>query len=96
MRPGSTKHGALMDHLLAKIKSGEFSPGDRLTSEPLLAEQMGVSYMTARKAVSELVEQGILYRVRGRGTFVADDPEGQRRPSLGLLLLRNWHSVDPF
>lgn len=92
----STKHGSVLELILSKVKSGELRPGCRLPSEPDIALQTGVSYMTARKAISELVDQGVLYRVKGRGTFVSNDGLLGSRPSLGLLLVRDWQTLDPF
>jgi GntR family transcriptional regulator len=46
-------------------------PGDAIPTEHELCERFGVSRMTARAGVARLVEQGMLYRVRGRGTFVS-------------------------
>lgn len=54
-----------------KILSGEYAFEDRLPSETVLASQFGVSRMTARQAVSQLVNEGRVYRVQGRGAFVA-------------------------
>jgi hypothetical protein len=43
---------------------------DKLPGERVLAKEFGVSYMTIRKAVENLVSQGILYKVPARGTYV--------------------------
>ena len=59
------------------------SPGDRVPSENQLAEQYQVSRMTARRALSELVSEGILARSQGLGTFVAD-----HRPMSSMLEIR--------
>jgi GntR family phosphonate transport system transcriptional regulator len=52
--------------------AGEMIPGDRLPSEARLAEQFAVNKNTVRRALSELVAQGILRVENGRGSFVAE------------------------
>ncbi|SHI01292.1 histidine utilization repressor [Ferrimonas marina] len=54
-----------------KIAQGEWGEQHRLPSENALAQQYGCSRMTARRALTELVEQGLLTRAQGLGTFVA-------------------------
>ena len=56
-----------------QIETGVFEVGQRLPSERVMAEQFGVSRMTLRQAVTSLVEEGILTRYVGSGTFVASD-----------------------
>lgn len=53
-----------------KIKSGELKPGDLVSSENELKEIYGVSRMTVRQALNNLVNYGYLYRHKGKGTFV--------------------------
>ncbi len=57
--------------LRSHVTSGEWKPGDIIPSERELSETFNVSRMTARQAVSELVNEGIFFREQGRGTFVA-------------------------
>ena len=54
-----------------EIISGRWKPGDMLPSETELIEQFEVSRITVRQALELLVEEGLIYRRRGRGTFVA-------------------------
>jgi GntR family transcriptional regulator len=53
-----------------QIMQGELQPGNQIPSEPKLAENYGVSRLTARNAVTELVNEGYLQRLHGQGTFV--------------------------
>jgi GntR family transcriptional regulator len=53
------------------INEGVFKQGDRLPSEKELVDEFGISRMTAKTALDELVKSYLAYRERGRGTFVA-------------------------
>jgi GntR family transcriptional regulator len=57
-------------------------PGDPLPSDTELCARFGVSRMTARQAVQRLATEGLLYRVSGRGTFVAQEPVHRRMNTL--------------
>jgi GntR family transcriptional regulator len=57
--------------LVARVTEGEWAPGDIIPSEMQLAQQLNVSQGTVRKAITELVENNVLMRRQGRGTFVA-------------------------
>lgn len=62
----------LADILLAKIKSGEYSPESRIPSELKLAATYQIGRPTVRQAVETLVQKGFLSRKRGAGTFVRE------------------------
>ena len=64
------KHQAVREALTEAIRRGDYKPGDRLPAERDLATQFGVSYMTARRAVTEMVEMDLLRRRSREGTFV--------------------------
>jgi DNA-binding LacI/PurR family transcriptional regulator len=70
-RAGGPMYQQLRQDLLARIRRGEFSPGDLLPSENQLCDWYGVSVTTARRALLELVKEGIVYRKAGIGTMVA-------------------------
>lgn len=61
----------IRETLREQIKQGTFEPGQRLPSEDELAAQFGVSRMTVRQGITDLIDEGVLYRRRGVGTFVA-------------------------
>jgi len=54
-----------------KIRGGDWPEGRLIPSERELCEQYGISRMTARQSITELVKEGFLYREQGKGTFVA-------------------------
>lgn len=61
----------IKQHICQKIESGQWPQHFKVPSENELTEQFDVSRMTARRALQELTEQGILVRSQGSGTFVA-------------------------
>lgn len=54
-----------------RIQNGEYAEGGSIPSERDLAKNFGISRMTVRQALNEMVAEGILVREKGRGTFVA-------------------------
>ena len=62
---------SIHDKIKEQIDNGEWEIGQRLPSERDLAEEFGVSRMTLRQGISLLVEEGILQRRVGSGTYVA-------------------------
>ncbi len=62
----------IADSLRARV--GELDSGSRIPSEPELAKDWGVSRFTVAKAVEQLVDEGLIVRKQGSGTFVAEAP----------------------
>jgi GntR family transcriptional regulator len=65
-----------------RARVAKLSPGDPLPSDAELCEEFGVSRMTARNAMTQLVQAGIVQRIPGRGTFVAQQPVHRQAGSL--------------
>jgi len=61
----------LKEILKEKIETGELKPGDLLPSERELKEKYQISRPTIRQALNELVNEGLVYREKGKGTYVA-------------------------
>jgi GntR family transcriptional regulator len=59
------------------IREAKLEPDDQFPSEEAVGACFGVSRPTVNKAIQELLDQGWLNRVRGRGTFVREDPRIQ-------------------
>ncbi|GMQ57133.1 phosphonate metabolism transcriptional regulator PhnF [Vallitalea sediminicola] len=66
-----TKYQKIKKDIYCKINNGEFKSGEKIPSERKLCELYNISRMTARQAINELVKEGIVYREKGRGTFVS-------------------------
>jgi GntR family transcriptional regulator len=61
----------LAQSLAQAIRDGVFHADEALPSERVLAEQLELSRVTARKAIDRLVEQGLIIRKRGSGNYIA-------------------------
>jgi GntR family transcriptional regulator len=59
------------EQLKSQLSEGKFPPGAAIPSERELTETFSVSRMTVRQAITNLVNEGLLYREKGRGTFAA-------------------------
>lgn len=69
MSPGQSRYRQIAEYLRTLVVAGE--PGDRMPSDAELCHRFDVSRMTARHAVQVLVNEGLVYRRRGQGTFIA-------------------------
>lgn len=79
----SLRH-SLARELRARIRAGEWRPGERIPSEPELARQETVSRSSMRAAITMLEEEGYVSRRHGSGTYVT------HRPALPNELGRNF------
>jgi DNA-binding GntR family transcriptional regulator len=75
-------HRQIYDLVRQEILTGRLAPGTRLPSEEVLATQLGVSLAPVRQAFADLAAEGLLDRLRGRGTFVQ---EGRFEEKLSIL-----------
>jgi len=69
--PSTPLYHQLKEFIRQQIENDAYAPGDRIPTEQEFTERFSVSRITARRAISDLVAEGLLYRHRGRGTFVA-------------------------
>lgn len=67
-------HRQLAQQLRDAIAAGTYLQGDRIPTEPALMTRYGVSRITARQAVIQLVSEGLLVRRQGKGTYVTAPP----------------------
>jgi GntR family transcriptional regulator, arabinose operon transcriptional repressor len=71
----SNKRQALMDSIRTSLVAGEYKPGDKLPSQRQMCETYGIAPNTVREAIASLVQEGLLLRYHGMGTFVAEHAE---------------------
>ena len=65
-------YGKVKAFIKKRISSSTWKPGDPVPSESVLMVQFGVSRMTVNRALRELMGEGMVTRVQGSGTFVAE------------------------
>jgi GntR family transcriptional regulator len=70
---GPTPKHAQLREILRRTVESELPPGAAIPSERELADRYRVSRLTVRSAIGKLVEEGLLSRVRGKGTFTAGE-----------------------
>src|SRR3546814_5348116 len=66
------RYQQVKDRLIGRLIGSYWKPGDLLPSEMQLAEELGVSQGTVRKALDEMTADNLLVRRQGRGTYVAE------------------------
>lgn len=71
------KYITLKNNIIKNINEQIYSCGQMIPSERELIELFNMSRITVRKAISDLVNEGYLYKVQGKGTFVKDEKEKQ-------------------
>lgn len=67
-----TKYYQLKDILVKNIQDGKWPPQSRMSSENELCEAYNVSRVTVRKAIDLLVQEGYVYTIKGKGTYVKE------------------------
>jgi len=68
--PPELRYRMVVRVITARIDSGEYAPGRRLPPEKDLAAELGVAYMTVRRAMGILRDRGLVITIWGLGTFV--------------------------
>lgn len=80
-------HSQLLRQLRNLIFSGQWRPGTRLPSENQLHRHLNISRSTVRQAFSDARHEGLIERIPGRGTFVAEPaPEGRQKRLIAFII----------
>ncbi|MFP4322482.1 MAG: GntR family transcriptional regulator [Anaerolineales bacterium] len=88
-------HVRLRNGLQAQISDASLPPGEKLPSERVLQDELGVSRSTVRQAISALIQDGFLHSQPGSGTFVLERP-ANNSGVVGVVVSRpNFHFFYP-
>lgn len=71
----TNKNDIVINYILDNIKNKIYLPGQMIESETELSNKLNISRMTIRKALDTLGNDGIIYKEKGRGTFISKRPK---------------------
>jgi GntR family transcriptional regulator len=74
-------YAQLKEQIIAEIARGGLVPGDQIPSQRELCESYRMSHMTVRRAINELLHEGVLYAIPGKGLYVTE-PKQDAEPLL--------------
>lgn len=75
----------IVDGMMEMIRRHIFAPGEQLPSVRSLAMELSLNPNTVQRAYTELEQKGIIYCVKGKGNFVADGSEIQKKSAKGAV-----------
>ncbi len=81
--------------ILTKIESGEWQPEHKLPSERSLCNQYDISRITVREAIKELVRDGLIEGVPGKGNFVKYKSVAEYKPSISFTIAAQMQNQMP-
>ncbi len=87
--PSTPLYQQVKSLLRRKVIEGPLEPGDQIPTEHELCDAFSISRTPVRQALKELVNEGVLSRQQGSGTFVAD-PNGQKVSLEALITEKQW------
>ncbi|HBI56137.1 MAG TPA: hypothetical protein DDY38_04850 [Firmicutes bacterium] len=82
-KPAKPLYLQLSENIRQKILTGVYRPGDKIPSEREMSTAYGITRVTVRKALMDLLQQGVLESVQGKGTFVRRLPQEVKKVNLG-------------
>jgi len=87
MKSGQTVGESVYNYIVEKIKTKQWVPNAKIMTEKELCQELGVSRVSVRQALDQLVAQGLLTKRQGAGTFVANIDAAGYMSSLAPLIL---------
>jgi GntR family transcriptional regulator len=81
----------IKDRIKEHVLTGRLKRGEKIPSERELCEMFGVSRITARQAIAEAINEGLLFTVQGKGTYVCQDADN--KIDQGLVRITSFQST---
>ncbi len=75
-------YAQLKEIIIGRIEQGKLVPGDKLPSQRELCKQYDMSHMTVRRAINELIHEGVIFAIPGKGLYVAENAQFVDKDSL--------------
>src|SRR5687767_117570 len=77
-------YAQLKEQIIAAIARGDLAPGDQILSQRVLGEKYRMSHMTVRRAINELLHEGVIYAIPGKGLYVTEQKQDAEPPLRGF------------
>jgi DNA-binding GntR family transcriptional regulator len=86
--PGKSNYQRIAEDLRARIRSGEYAPGEQLPTKSELMSRYGVAVNTVERAIDELRKAGIVETLQGAGMFVCEPTGSEHSPEYTAIMER--------
>ncbi len=77
-------YAQLKEEIIAAIARGDLARGDQIPSQRVLCERHSMSHMTVRRAIGELLHEGVIYAIPGKGLYVTEPKQDAEPPLRGF------------
>ena len=77
-------YAQLKEQIIDAIVRGDLTPGDQIPSQRALCEDYRMSHMTVRHAINELLHEGVIYAIPGKGLYVTEPKQDAEPPLRGF------------
>lgn len=77
-------YARLKERIIQDVESGQVRSGDRLPSQRELCQQFKMSHMTVRRAIAELIAEGVIHSIPGKGLYVTEQKHPAETTMIGF------------
>jgi GntR family transcriptional regulator len=84
MDPNEPLYAQLKEKIIQDLESGSIKPEDRIPSQRELCIQFNMSHMTVRRAINELIAEGVIYAIPGKGLYAAKQKHPAETSMIGF------------